>query len=427
MFKHNLIIAFRNIWRSKSQFFIHLIGLSSGLACTILIYLWVKDEFNVDRFPGKDSQLYSVMHNFHLPDGIQTLNLTPSPLAKALVEEMPEVEHAVAVNTFIDHFKGPGVIVNENKQVKAQGLFATTDYFDVFPYRLLEGNKDEVLLDKKHVVISTGLAKRLFNTTQDVVGKTLEWNHKFFAGLFQVSGVFEGPSSNFTDQFDILFNYEILLEKDIYAKEWNGTYAETYIRLKEGTNVNDFNKKIHDFLQSKYPSGEQRKLFVQRYSKRYLYGRYENGVQVGGRIELIKLFSVIGLFIVVIACINFMNLFTAQASTKTKEIGVKKAIGIDRKSLVFQFLANSMLTVFLSFIIACILVILLLPEFNEITNKHLYLALTFADILFAIGIVIFTGIAAGLYPAFYLSSFSPAEVLKREMFPLENFWSGGGW
>jgi predicted permease len=413
--QHSLLLSLRNFQRFKGAFFINLIGLSTGIACALLIFLWVKDELNVDKFYEKDGQLYSVMHNFTFPNGDQTWHNTPTPLAQALAEEMPEVEYAVAVNTFKDWFKGPGVVSQGDRQVKAKGIFATKDYFNVFSCKLLAGHKEKVLSDKQQVVISESLAKKLFTTSQEVVGKTLEWNHKLFDGPFQIAGVFETPPPNSTSQFDIIFNYGILLEADIYSGQWNGGYAETYLILKEGTDIDAFNQKIAGFLQVKDPFNDKSTLFVQQYSKKYLYDRYENGVQTGGRIEYVRLFSIVAIFILLIACINFMNLATAKATRRIKEIGIKKAVGADRKVLIFQFLSESLLMCGISVVAALFLVAFLLPEFNALTAKSLHLQADGSLILPLLCITLFTGLMAGSYPALYLSGFHPAVVLKGKI------------
>ena len=413
MLKHNLLLFYRSFKRFKSTFLINQVGLSTGLTCVLLVYLWVSDELSVDRFHEKDSHLYQVMHNRQQNNDIFTEDYTPSPLAKALVEEMPEVEYATSVNTFFGWFTGPGVISYEDNHIKAKGIFASKDYFNVFSYKLIQGNKDLVLADKKGIVVSEGLAKKLFSTTENIIGKTLEWDHRMrLEGPFHISGIVENPPSNSTIQFDVIFNYEMLLEGDGYADQWNGGYAKTYLTMKHNTNIDHFNEKITELLRSKHPTNDKSSLFIQRYSKKYLYGQYQNGLPFGGRIAYVKLFSIVALFVLVIACINFMNLSTAQASRKMKEIGVKKAVGASGKLLIIQFLGESVLMAIISLIAAILLVILLLPLFNDITAKHLYLNIGINDILIVVGIVLFTGLISGSYPAYYLSGFNPVTVLK---------------
>ena len=415
MVSHNILISYRHSMRYKSSFIINLIGLSTGLACVLLIYLWVADELSIDKFFQKDDQLYQVMVNYQFPDGIKTLQDTPSPLAEVLAEELPEVEYAVSVNTFTDWFSGPGIVAYDGKTVKAKGIFASTDYFDVFSYNLIKGNKDQVLVNRNSVVISENLAVKLFNTTEDIIGETVEWNHRMhFEGPLHITGVFESPPGNATSQFDLVFNYKKLIEGDKYSNEWNSSYAETFVILKKGTDIDAFNDKISGYLSLKDPINKTT-LFVSRYSSLYLNDRYENGVQSGGRIEYVMLFSVIGLIILAIACINFMNLSTAQASRKMKEVGIKKTMGINQNALIAQFLGESMLMALLSLIVAIPIVVLLLPQFNEVTNKHLRFIAGPDAILSITGIVLLTGFVSGCYPAFYLSRFNPIAVLKGKL------------
>ena len=420
MFKHNLLISIRSFKRHKTTFFINLIGLSTGLACALLIFLWVQDELRMDKFHENDKYLYQVMLNYKFPEGIETWEHTPSPLASALVDEMPEINYAVSVNTFTDWFRGEGLISTVDLHVKAKAIFASQDFFNVFSYKIISGGKDQVLADRNGIVISEELAIKLFNSTEDALGKVLEWNHRMqFKGPFHVTGIFEDTPSNSTSQFDIVFNYEKLIEGDRYANEWNATYAETYLLLKSETSIEDFNKKISNFLLSKYPESDKTSskisLFVRKYSQKYLYNHYENGIQAGGRIEYVRLFSIIALFILIIACINFTNLSTAKASTKIMEVGVKKALGAGRKPMIIQYLSESIFMTFLSLALAMLLVILLLPQFNMITAKQLAISFDARLALTLICIVLITGLIAGSYPAFYLSGFNPVTVLKGHL------------
>ncbi len=414
MLRHSILITYRNFLRYKSSFLINLLGLSTGLACTLLIYLWVADELSVDGFHQKGDQLYQVLGNVQRPNGIKTRESMPARLGESLVEEMPEVEYAVSVNAS-GEYSGEAIIAYEDKQIKAKGIFASEDYFNVFSYDLIQGNKDQVLADKNGVVISERLAKKVFHTTDNIIGKTLVCNHRVrFEGPFHVSGIFQDTPVNSTCQFDIVFNFKKLLEGDRSADQWNAGPAETYLVLKKGTSIDQFNKKISQYLFSKEPESKAT-LFVSRYANKYLHGIFENGVQSGGRIEYVWLFSIIAVFILAIACINFVNLSTAQASRKMKEVGIKKAMGVNRNALIFQFLGESTLMAFLSLAVATLLVVLLLPRFNELTNKHLHFILALNPILSIAGIVLLTGIVSGSYPAFYLSGFDPARVLKGKL------------
>ncbi|MDZ7650984.1 MAG: FtsX-like permease family protein [Cytophagales bacterium] len=201
-----------------------------------------------------------------------------------------------------------------------------------------------------------------------------------------------------------------------WVTEWGNNGPSSYIILREGTDPVAFSEKIKDFVKSKDKDDSNVSLFVQKFSDRYLHGRFENGVQSGGRIEYVQLFSVIAIFILIIACINFMNLSTARASRKAKEVGIKKSVGAQRASLIIQYISESLVMTILSVLLSLIIVWMLLPQFNIITDKRIVLNLIDPQLLMWLtGITLFTGIIAGSYPALYLSGFRPAAVLKGEV------------
>ena len=409
MFRHNLILIYRNFKRFKGTFFINLIGLSTGLACTLLIYLWVNDELNIDKFHKNDIQLFQVMTNQENADGIHTGENTPGILAMSLAEEMPEVEYATtSYTTFLE---GKITLSVKEKSIQAEGLYASKDYFNTFSYDLMQGNRDRVLADKNSIVISKAIALSLFNSVENAVGKTIEWNRE---KEYLITGVFGPIPSNSSVQFDFLISYDVLLERYPHLKEWGNSDPNTYLILKKETDVGNFNKKLSGFIKTKMQSSTTT-LFLRPYTSAYLYGHYENGVQAGGRIEYVRLFSIIAVFILVIACINFMNLSTAKASRRIKEVGIKKAIGAHRKTLITQYLGESMLMSFLSLLVAILITDLFLPQFNEITGKRLFLSYDVQFILSILSIVFMAGLVAGSYPAFYLSGFKPATVLKGKL------------
>ena len=412
MLKHNLLIIFRNFIRSKSTFFINLIGLSTGLACALLIYLWVNDELHVDKFNKNDSRLYQVMENAHLSDRVITQPYTPDFLAETMSEEIPEIEYAAGVTP--SSWFGFTLSVNETN-LRAIGQFADKDFFNMFSFHLLQGNPNKVLTDKDAVVISEELAKKLFNTTENVIGKTIEWQLLDYKEQAIISGIYEVVPENSTMQFQFVLTYQAW--KDFSKKigrtlNWDNHGPYTYVTLKEGTNINSFNKKIAGFIKNKNKSSNVT-LFTRSYSDGYLFNKYENGMQAGGRIEYVKLFSIIALFLILIACINFMNLSTAKASGRLKEVGIKKTIGAARKSLIIQYMSESVIISLISLIFAIVLVELLLLQFNNITGKHL--SLNAGIILPFLGIALITGLISGSYPALYLSGFSPITMLKGKL------------
>jgi putative ABC transport system permease protein len=408
MLKHNLLLIYRNFLRAKGFFFINLIGLAVGLVCTLLIYLWVHDEMNMNAFHAKDSQLYQVMEHQKYADELMTTTSTPGILAETMKAEVPEVEYA-ATTTWINPFT---LSVKENN-VKAKGYYVGEDYFNIFSFNLLQGNADLVLKDKLSMVISHDLAIRLFGVAEDAVGKVVELQHD---KSFHVTGVFENLPSNSSFQFDFVLPFELFKEENEWVAQWGNNGPSTYIILHEGVDPVAFSEKIKDFVKSKDKDDSNVSLFVQKYSERYLHGRFENGVQSGGRIEYVNLFSVIAIFILLIACINFMNLSTARASRKAKEVGIKKSVGAQRQSLIFQYVSESLVMTMLSVGLALLVVWMLLPQFNIITDKKIILNLKDPQLLMWLGsITLFTGLIAGSYPALYLSGFRPAVVLKGEV------------
>lgn len=408
LLRHSFLLSYRKSMRYKSTFFINLVGLSTGLACAILILLWVNFELSVDKFHEKDTVLYQVIRNSTHPDGIRTSDDSPALLSKALKEEMPEVEDAVTTNN------GRGMLTNGDVRVTAKGLYASSNFFTVFSYRLVQGTNTNMLKEHNAIALSESLAKSLFGSNQNIIGKFLEGNQDLLNETFVVSGVFEDPPSNSTQQFDFIINYETLLKRVSWKNDWNGDGSKTFIALKKGVNIDQFNEKIEPYLTSKADRATT-SLFIQQFSKKYLYGNYENGQAVAGKIIYVRLFGLVALFILCIACINFMNLSTAQASRKMKEIGVKKAIGADKIGLALQFMVEAIIITSLAMLIAFLLVELLLPYFSGIIGTPLHINYTPNLLLNILVITLILGIVSGSYPAFYLSNFNPIIVLKGKI------------
>lgn len=418
MIAHNFTITFRGFRRHKSSFLINLIGLATGFAAAIMIFLWVHDEWTVDKFHANDDRLYRVMANFQLSDRIITWNYTSGKLASSLIEDFPEIEKSTVVN---NEFHVPrGVVKTAKGYMEMAGHFAAPNMFDVMDYKMVHGDPGTALVDLKSVVISTDLAGKLFGNSKDALGQSMEWENGYFNETFEITGVFERPPANATRQFDAIVNYDKLIARDPWAGEWNGGYAESYVLLKQGVDVASFEQKIHDYMDDKI-GNEKFTMFLQKYSDGYLYGDFEQGKLQGGRIENVRLFIFIGIFIMMIAGINFINLTTAQASIKLKEIGVKKALGGSRQQLTAQFLQESITLALLGMIGALVLVYGAMPAFNFIAGKSLTLDLLLIG-PFAFGGAFALGVLAGIYPALYLSSFGAIAVLKGKHSP-----TGGQW
>jgi ABC-type antimicrobial peptide transport system permease subunit len=413
MFKHNLLLLFRGAKRNKGSFFINLIGLSTGLACALLIYLWVNDELHVNKFNEHDDRIYQVLQNFPGGENIQTTENTPGILAEVLKTEIPEVEYTTSVVP-ASRFQEKGVMKVDETTLKLDAQYVSKDYFEVFSCPLIVGNKDLALNDKHSILVSENLAIKLFGTTNNITGKTVTWNQNNINGMFQITGIFKDLPVNATEKFDLIFNYDVFLDANPWVREWGNSNPSTFVLLNPETNISALNAKLENFLQAKLANSKN-KLFAQKYSERYLHGRYENGVLSGGRIEYVHLFSIIALFILLIACINFMNLSTARASKKFKEVGVKKVVGANRQTLIFQYLSESVFMTSISLVLSVALVAILLPNFNEITGKHLVLHFGINEVFVLLFIVLVTGFIAGSYPALYISGFKPVEILKGKL------------
>lgn len=409
MLKSFFTIAWRYFKKDRQFTILNLIGLGTGLASTLLIWLWVNSELNVDKYNEKDDHLYQVLTNSKSNDGIETGEYTAGLLAPAIKAEIPEIEFAASVLP-ASWFSNKGIFTYEKKSLKADGDYVSKDFFDVMTVRFLRGDKQRLFTDNLSAAISEDMAMKVYGTT-DVIGKTFDWKNSEFGGRFLITGVFEKTPEGSTLRPDVLFNFALVLELRPNLLKFSNSDPHTYVILKPGTDLQQVNKKINDVLKTK-DKETSHQLFLAKYSDRYLHGTYQNGVQSGGRITYVKLFSFIAVFILIIACINFMNLSTAKASRRMKEVGIRKVVGAGRGSLVIQYLSESLLMTFISLILAIGLVWLTLPVFNGITGKSLHISLGWKEISGIIAITIFTGIAAGSYPALYLSGFNPLTVLK---------------
>lgn len=380
---------------------------------------------HVDRFNANDKSLYQVMKNDPDPSGIQTSDHTPGLLSAYLPSEMPEVAYAATVVP-ASWFNTAGLLTAGDVHMRADEQYVSKDFFKMFTVRLLSGNPVSVLPDPYSLAISDELALKVFHTTDNLIGKTINWNMEGLGtdlgGTFHVTAVYKTLPATSSLKSDLLFNYDLFLKSRPNLQKWGNSDPNTYVLLKRSADVNRFNVQLHDYLATKLGVSKNSKdftdiptLFIQRFSDRYLYGKYENGYTVGGRIQYVRLFAIVAIFILLIACINFINLSTAKASRRLKEVGVKKVIGATRGSIMLQYFTESIFMAFLSLGVGTMLVILLLPQFNQITGKQLDFRFAPSLILTVIAIALLTGIVSGSYPAFYLSGFKPIRVLAGKI------------
>lgn len=412
MLRHNLLISYRGFLRNKTFFLVNLIGLATGLASVWLISLWVHDEWKVDQFHTQGSRIHQILNNYEGSDGIQTWELTPFPLADALMNEFPEVEVATFANR---GFFAQGQLGHTDAEMQATRLYTDPGFFSVFSFDLLRGDPATALDATDKIVITEAAALRLFGAVEDAMGQSLSWTNPYFEainGTYTVSGVCMTPPPHSSEKFDALLHRDLMIALDPPSERWESLSGNTYAVLKKGTDLDQFNAKIAKLRERKDPSTHANTLFAQQFSKRYLYGKYENGQIAGGRIEYVRIFTLFSLLILLIACINFINLSTAQATKKMKEIGVKKSIGATKSTLIQQFLTESVLMVFLASCVAGGLVYALLPHFNSLSGKLLSMEMGPGEWGILAGIILLIGLLAGSYPAFFLSKFEPIITLK---------------
>ncbi len=417
LLRHNLLISYRSFLRNKRSFFINLTGLSAGLACVLLIYLWVADEWQYDRFHENDQRLFRVLQNHTSPSGINTWKNTPVPLADALESEVSGISEAISISSKEE--SPGGVLINGDHSSISRGIYASSTFFNVFSFPLMEGTVEQVLSRKHAIVLSEKTAKKLFPQDESIIGKTIKWRDQ----ALEVSGMFKDAPSYSSLQFDFVLSIDLMTDLDEYAGQWNGDYARTYVLLNDHSEANKISASLGAFLKTGVAQRKRSTLFLQKYSDQYLHGNFKDGFLAGGRISYVKLFSITALFILLIACFNFMNLSTAQAGLKMKEIGVKKTMGAQKHILVGQFLTESLLMTLLSLLMALCLVAFLVPYFNQLTGKSLGLVFGWQTVGVILAIVLITGFVAGSYPAFYLSLFQPKVVLSGD-------WqgaAGGAW
>ena len=412
MLKNYLKTAFRNLWKNKAFSLINIMGLALGLTCSLLIMLWVNDEYNVDAFHKNGSQLYSVYEKQYRDGQVDAFHGTPGILADELKRVMPEVQYATnyawnELSTFEAN----------NKIIKENGNHAGQDFFKMFSYRLLEGNAITALQNPSDIAISKKMAEEFFGSSAEAIGKVIRYQND---KDLKITAVFDNVPQNSTTQFDYILNWQSFLERNSWAKNWTNNGPPCYIMLRAGTDATAFEKKITRFLDNynkEQTPHSYIRLGVERYGDVYLHSNFDkNGNISGGRIQYVNLFSIVAIFILLIACINFMNLTTARSIKRAKEIGVRKVVGAIRFALIKQFIGEALLIVCIAIIISLLLAAIVLPGFNQLTGKQMTLPVNDAGFWISIGVLLLlTGFISGSYPALYLSSFKPVRVLKGSM------------
>src|SRR6266496_1555491 len=401
--------SIRNLWRNKAFSLINIMGLALSLACSLLIMLWVKDEYSVDAFHKNGARLYSVYERQNHDGQWSAFHGTPAVMAEEMKRVLPEVQYATNYS-----WNQLSTFEANNKIIKKTGNYAGADFFKMFSYELLEGSAITALQTPSDIAISKKMAEDFFGSPAEAIGKTIRYQNKTD---FKITAVFDDVPQNSTAQFDYILNWQTFLESDSWAKDWNNSGPSCYIMLREGTDAKAFENKIVRFLDNYNKDQTPRdyiRLGIERYGDIYLHSNFdENGNIAGGRIQYVRLFTIVAIFILLIACINFMNLTTARSVKRAKEIGVRKVIGAVRFALIRQFIGEALLIVLISVTVALLIVTLVLPQFNQLTGKHIMMPFNSTAFWLSItGLLLITGFISGSYPALYLSSFNPVRVLK---------------
>jgi putative ABC transport system permease protein len=409
MVKNYLKVTMRNLWKNKTYSFLNIFGLAVGIAAAVLIFLWVEDETTYNLNFAKHDYLYHVMQNEKTDAGISTNGSTPGPLAEALKAEIPGIVNSGRLSWAMDELVAVG-----DKSIKENGMYADPSVISMYSLPFIYGHPSTALNDPNDVAISESMARRFFGDVNPV-GRVVTMKAKgaySVDGTFTVTGVFKDLPANCYYHFQWLSPYTTWENANTWLKPWSNNLTETIVELSPTANREVIDGKLANYLSTKV-SGAKNQCFLFSMNDWHLRSNFVNGAQDGGSIKYVKLFATIAMIILLIACINFMNLATARSEQRAKEVGVLKVMGAGRRRLIGKFVSESLLMALVAVLVALSILIATLPAYNILVEKQLALNLSNPlHLEFLLGITLICGIAAGSYPAFYLSSFNPIKVLK---------------
>jgi len=406
MIRNIIKVALRNLWRSRGFSAINITGLAIGMTSAILILLWIQNEVSYDQFHQKKDRIYEAWNRASFDGKLMCWNTTPKVLGRTLEKDMPEVEQSVRVQ-WPSHF----LFSIGEKRLTVQGRIVDSNFLQVFSFPLIKGNPSNLLNDVHSIVLTQKLALSLFGKNEDPMGKVIKIDNK---DNFTVTGIVSDPPNNTRFDFDYLLPWSYLRKMGGDDSNWGNNSTRTYVLLKPNASLASINNKLKTFKPRYDPTEPKWEMFLYPISRWRLYSNFESGYETTkGRISFVRLFGVIAAFILLIACINFMNLSTARSEKRAKEVGIRKVVGAQKTSLISQFISESIILAFIAALLALAIVQLSLPAFNGLTEKKLFIPYFSSSFwLTGLGFVIFTGFLAGSYPAFFLSSFQPVKVLK---------------
>ncbi|SEW15942.1 duplicated orphan permease [Chitinophaga sp. YR573] len=405
MFKNYFKAMLRNLWKNKTYSFLNIFGLAIGIVCAGVIFLWVEDEVNYDNVNLKKPQLYQVMQNWNYDGYIPTFRSTPGLLAASIKADIPGIKEVCRVTDF-----SPSLLFSiGDKSMYASGLYADASLFNMFTIPFVQGDAKTAFAQLYSVVITERTAKKFFGEEENVVGKTLKVDNK---QVYTVSGVVKDFPENSTVRFEWAAPFGVYALENGSLTDWGSNAPYTYVELDPSANPDAINKQLYDYVKSKQPTTITH-AFLLAMKDWHLRSNFDNGVQSGGRIQYVHMFSIIAWIILFIACINFMNLSTARSEKRAREVGVRKVMGAGKSGLIAQFIGEAIFMAALATLIAVLIMIVVLPYCNTLMDKNLHIGLGNPVHLSALLLIaIVCGLVAGSYPSLYLSSFNPVFVLK---------------
>lgn len=410
MLKNYLIVTFRNLRKNGFYSFINISGLATGITCSILIILWVADETSFDKFHPKADRLYQVWVNAYFDGRINSWTSVPLPTHEAMKPANVNIVRAAVTDWGGDHL----LASSDDKRMNKRGFNASEEFLEMFQFPLVAGNAEQVLDEASNIVITESTAKAFFGN-EDAMGKIIRVDNQFD---LKVAGILKDIPANSSFQFDFLLPYKHWHNTNEWVRRnetnWGNYSFQVFVELNDPKNKASVETSIRKMLEEHGEDKEMKHEFYLYPLLRWrLYSNFENGVEQGGMSDYVQLFTVIAVFIIVIACINFMNLATARSERRAREVGIRKSVGSRRNELIFQFIGESIIIASISFAIAIIAAQLLLPYYNTLVDKKLFIDYMSKEFwIFSVGLILITGVVAGSYPAFYLSGFQPAKVLK---------------
>lgn len=408
MLKNYFKIAFRNLIKQKGYSFINIAGLATGITCSILILLWVFDETSFDKIHPKGDRLCQVWINAYFDGKINSWTSVPLPTYEAMKTAHNSIKRSLVTDWGGDHLLTTG----DNRLVK-RGFYVSEEFLEMFEFPLVGGNAAQVLDDPRSIVISQALAKSLFGD-EDPINKVIRIDNE---NELKVTGVLKNIPKNSSFQFDFLMTWKFREQVNEWVRRnttnWGNYSFQVFVELNQPEDKKAAEAAIKTMLQDHGEKETKPEFFLYPISRWRLFGNFENGIETGDINDYVRLFSVIAVFILLIACINFMNLATARSERRAREVGIRKSVGSNRIELIVQFIGESTLISFVAFVLAILLAQLALPAYNQLVEKELFIDYTSSGFWLLSGsLILIIGIISGSYPAFYLSSFQPSKVLK---------------